>query len=87
MILILNMYQKQERYKGEDFALFWDNIYAQRIKVVIDAIRGVRGHCIWGPRGKTHGWQPIDRGQTLGVSLGCYYVSNIFFLKKMINNN
>ena len=49
---------------GEDepFLLFQDHLGCQKKAGYVNAVQALGGQCLYGPRNKTEGWQPIDAG-------------------------
>ena len=42
--------------------LYADSLDAQRCFPFVEAVKNTKGEILYGPRGKTDGWQPIDCG-------------------------
>ena len=53
---------------GEEYILFADNLAAQKSPQFVGAVKTTGGKTVFGPPGKTEGWQPIDCGH-LGAQL------------------
>jgi hypothetical protein len=51
-----------DNYGGKPWLLYADSLDAQRCFTFVDAVKKTNGEVLYGPRGKTDGWQPIDCG-------------------------
>ena len=51
-----------ETEQQDQVLLYMDSLDAQRRRGFITLLSDAKVHCAFGPRGLTHGWQPIDVG-------------------------
>jgi len=61
----------EENLGGKPFLLYQGNLKAQKDPGYQQTVRDLGGLCVYGPRGMTEGWQPIDAAILIRTKAKC----------------